>query len=124
MRPLVLFTALVVASVAASGAMAGKPATQDHCFLTRDLRGRTLGADGHTLYLGVNGVDTYQVTTSDPCLAHATDSDPILVKDFGLGMICRPLDLQIIVRGNRCVIDKLTKLTPEQASALPKRLQP
>lgn len=123
MKRLVLATAVLAVAGLASAAAAG-PASEDHCFLTRDLRGHTVGTDGHTLYLGVNGVDTYQVTTSDACAAHATGSDPIVIKDRGLGKICRPLDLEIVVRGNHCVIDKLTRLTPQEANALPKRLQP
>jgi hypothetical protein len=123
MKLLVLAATAALAGASAFGAMAG-PASQDSCFLTRDLRGHTVGTDGHTLYLGVNGVDTYQVTTSDNCLAHATGSDPIGIHDRGLGKICNPLDLELSARGGRCIIAKLTKLTPAEASALPKRLQP
>jgi hypothetical protein len=123
MMRLVLAAALGL-SITAQAAAAAQPASQDSCFLTHDLRGHTVGTDGHTLYFNVNGVDTYQVTTSDPCAAHATGSDPVILKDRGLGKICHPLDLELTVRGNHCIIEKLTKLTPAEASALPKRLQP
>ncbi len=125
MRRLILaaLAGSAVALASAFGASA-KPASEDPCFLTRDLRGHTVGTDGHTLYFNVNGRDTYQVTTSNSCLAHATASDELLLKDFGLGKICRPLDLELIMRGSRCTIDKLTKLSPTAAAALPKKLQP
>ncbi|MBS0362923.1 MAG: hypothetical protein JSR98_16215 [Proteobacteria bacterium] len=122
MRRLVL-AAVAAAVLGASGAQA-QPAAKDQCILTRLLQGHTVGTDGHTLYFGANGTDVYQVTTGGPCLAHATASDSIVLRDFGQGKICKPLDLELTVRGTRCVVDKLTKLTPEQISALPKRLQP
>ena len=125
MRSLVL--AALAGSALAIGvglAATAKPASEDSCFLTRDLRNHTVGTDGHTLYFGVNGRDTYQATTNGACLAHATGSDPIVLQDRGLGKICKPHDIDVIVRGNHCFIDKLTKLTPEEASALPKKLQP
>lgn len=126
MGRLVLAALTVLAAsgaVATSGARA-EPASKDQCFLTRLLQGHTIGTDGHTMYLGVNGTEVYQVTTSGPCLAHATGSDPVILRDRGLGKICHPLDLELTVRGMQCGIDRLTKLTPQEISALPKRLQP
>jgi hypothetical protein len=118
---------LVLAAIAGSAMAFGAaalPVADDPCFLTRDLRGHTVGTDGHTLYFNVNGRDTYRVTTNSSCLAHATASDTLLLKDRGLGKICRSLDLELIIRGNHCVVDNLTKLTPAEAIALPKKLQP
>jgi hypothetical protein len=117
---------LVLASLAgalvAFGA-AAQPKADDQCFLTRDLRGHTVG-DDHTLYFDVNGRSIYRVETTNGCLTAATRSDPIILRDRGLGKICNPLDLELSVRGNRCIIGKLARLTPAEASALPKRLQP
>ncbi|HEX2817885.1 MAG TPA: hypothetical protein VHN39_15945 [Phenylobacterium sp.] len=128
MKPLVLVSLTALASAMAALAMASaaaaRPASEDTCFLTRDLRGHTVGTDGHTLYLGVNGTDVYQVTTSNNCLTHLTGSDPIVLKDRGLGKICNPMDLELRARGTQCFIGKLTKMTSAEASALPKRLQP
>jgi hypothetical protein len=107
-----------------ASAASAKPASQDDCFLTRDLRGHTVGTDGHTLYFDVNGTAVYQVTTTNNCLSNVTGSDTLILRDRGLGKICHPLDLDIRVRGTQCLIASLSKLTPEAAKALPKRLQP
>lgn len=119
---------LVLTGVAAAALLAGAPAgaqpAQDQCLLTRLLQGHTVAGDGHTMYLGANGTDVYQVTTGGPCLAHATASDTVILRDRGLGKICRPVDLDLSVRGTRCVVDKFVKLTPAEVAALPKRLQP
>ncbi|HEV7383412.1 MAG TPA: hypothetical protein VGN89_00935 [Phenylobacterium sp.] len=125
MKRLVL-SVLALGALASAGALTAtaKPASQDACFLTRDLRGHTVGRDGHTLYFDVNGTNVYRVTTRDNCLAGLTGSDPIVLQDRGLGKICNPLDLDIRARGNQCIIADLTRLSPAEAQALPKRLQP
>ena len=53
-----------------------------------------------------------------------TRSDTLVLRDRGLGKICNPLDLDIRARGNQCIIANLTRLSPAEAQALPKRLQP
>lgn len=93
------------------------------CFLTQDLRSHTVGGKD-TIYLNVDGVDTYEVKTDEACLAHATPHEPIVVRDLGLGTICHAHDLEIIVRGSRCHIAGMTKLTQAAAAALPKAVQP
>ena len=93
------------------------------CFLTQDLRSHVV-AGKDTIYLNVLGTDTYQLTTDEACLAHATSHEPMVVKDFGLGTICHKQDLEVIVRGSHCHIASITKLSPAEASAIPKALQP
>ncbi len=93
------------------------------CFLTQDLRSHTV-AGKDTVYLNVNGVDTYEVKTDGVCLAHATTNEPMVVKDLGLGTICHAHDLEIVVRGSHCQISSMTKLTQAAAAAIPKALQP
>jgi len=125
MKRLVL-SVLALGALASAGAVTAvaKPASEDSCFLTRDLRGHTVGTDGHTLYFDVNGAAVYRVTTRDNCLSGLTRSDPLVLRDRGLGKICNPLDLEIRARGNPCNIADLTRLSPAEANALPKRLQP
>jgi hypothetical protein len=123
MKGLILVATAALAAAPAFVASA-RPASQDACFLTRDLRGHTVGTDGHTLYFDVNGTAIYRVTTTDGCLAGLTGSDPLVLRDRGLGKICNPLDLEIRARGNQCIIGSLTRLSPAEAQALPKRLQP
>lgn len=128
MQRLVL-AAFAAAALSAGGAMSatdaqGQPAAKDQCLLTHLLQGHTVGTDGHTAYFGANGTDVYRVVTSNDCLVHATASDPIILRDRGLGKICHPLDLELTVRGSRCIISSFTKLAPQEISALPKRLQP
>jgi hypothetical protein len=122
MKRLVLISlAALSCASAASAQPAPKPAEQ--CFRTRDLRNHSVGGD-HTLYFDVGGRSVYRIETSDNCLAAATSSDPIVLQDRGSGQICNPLDLDISVRGARCIISSITRLTPQEAAALPRRVRP
>ena len=121
-----LISAAVVGLAAASAfaATAAEPAAKQSCFWTRDLRNHTV-ADDHTLYFDVGGRAVYRVTTSDNCLAGTVSSDPIVLRQRGAsGQICRPLDLDLSVRGARCIVSSLTKLTPEEKAALPRKVRP
>jgi hypothetical protein len=116
--------------VCAAGALlvalpaAAQPKPENSCFWTRDLRNHTVGGE-HILYFDVGGRSVYRVDTSDNCLAGATSSDPIvMVNRTGSGQICNKMDLDISVRGARCIVSNMTKLTPAEAAALPKKMKP
>ncbi len=116
--------------IAAAGALlialpaAAQPKAENTCFWTRDLRNHTVGGD-HVLYFDVGGRAVYKVETSDNCLAGASSSDPIvMVNRGGSGQICNKMDLDISVRGARCIVSNMTKLSPAEAAALPKKIKP
>ena len=103
---------------------AAQPKAENSCFWTRDLRNHTVGGE-HVLYFDVGGRSVYKVETSDNCLAGATSSDPIvMVNRGGSGQICNKMDLDISVRGARCIVSNMTKLSPAEAAALPKKIKP
>jgi len=115
--------ALAGAMVLALPAQA-QPKDDLSCFLTRDIRNHTV-ADDKTMYFDLNGRATYRVNMSNTCLAGSTSSDPYVLRDrAGMGRICHKLDFDVSVRGIRCIVDSVVKLTPEEAAALPKRVRP
>ena len=94
------------------------------CFLRSDLRNHTVG-DAHTLYQEVSGQGVYRIVMSNACLAGAVSSDPIVLRDqAGMGRICKPIELDVSVRGTHCIAQSLTRLTPAEAAALPKKVRP
>ena len=117
--------ALIGAASAVALALPAQAAKDDGtCFLTSDMRNHTVG-DDHTLYFDVNGRSVWRAEMSNNCLAGSTSSDPIILRDrVGTGQICRPLDLDVGIRGTRCIVKSLTKLTPAEVAALPKKLRP
>ena len=117
--PAAAVAALLIALPAAAHQEDGKT-----CFWTRDLRNHTVDGD-HVIYFDVGGRSVYRVDTSDNCLSGTTSSDPIvLLNRTGSGQICTKLDLNISVRGTRCIVSNMTRLTPAEVAALPKRMKP
>lgn len=119
-----------VAAVAPAPADAFVPGqlAPGQCFRTRDIRNHTVG-DDHTLYLDVSGRDVYRVEMRASCLAGATSSDPLVMRQPpGSPIVCRPIDLDILVdRGgftSPCIVGGIDRLTPEQVAALPPRIRP
>jgi hypothetical protein len=101
-----------------------QPHTDGACFWTRDLRNHTV-ADSHTLYFNLAGRDVYRVETSDSCLAGMSSTDPIVLRDrASTGQICSKNDLDISARGARCIISGMTRLTPDEVAAIPRRVRP
>ncbi len=122
---LVAKSALALAGVMALALpAAASPTDNIGCFLTRDIRNHTV-ADDKTMYIDVGGRSVYRVNMSNNCLAGSTSSDPYTLNDRGsMGRICHKLDFDVAVRGNRCIVDSVVKLTPAEAAALPKRVRP
>ena len=115
---------LIGAAGAAILALPAQAADDGGCFWTRDMRNHTVG-DDHTLYLDVNGRSVWRAEMTNNCLAGAVSSDPIVLRDRGgMGRICKKIDLDVGVHGTRCIVGSLTKLTPEEAAALPKKVRP
>jgi len=104
----------------------GTGLSNGQCILSRDIRNHTI-ADDHNLLFDVNG-QVYRMTVSNNCLAAAVDSDPLLIRQQGSIRICKPIDLDVsIAKGaapSPCIVDSISRLTPEQVAALPKKLKP
>ena len=98
-------------------------AAEDSCLRPEWLRNHTVG-DDHTLYFDYNGTAVYRLTMSDNCLAAVTSSDPIVLKSLGMGLICKPIDWDVSVRGAHCIVSSVTKLKPAEVAALPKGKRP
>jgi hypothetical protein len=117
-----LACAAVAYSAAAQTPAPSKP--ESACFRTRDLRNHTVEGD-KTLYFDLSGRSVYRVETSGGCLAGVTSTDPIVMSNqTGTGLICNKMDLNISVRGARCIITSLSKMTPQEVAAMPKGVRP
>ena len=113
--------AAVAFSAAAQTPAPAKP--QSSCFRTSQLRNHTLS--DKTIYFDVNGQSVYRFETSGGCLAGVNSTDPIVMSNqTGTGLICNKMDLNISVRGARCIVASMTKLTPEEVAAIPRRVRP
>lgn len=100
------------------------------CFRTADIRNHTMG-DDRTLYVDVSGRGVYRIGMTGACLAGATSSDPLIMRQPpGSPIACSPIDLDISVSkgggsfSTPCIVDSIVRLTPAEVDALPPRLRP
>lgn len=118
-------TQTAAAGVAASDAAATAGRA---CFRLQDIRNHRI-ADPRTLYLDVAGREVYRLDMTGACMAAAMRDDPIITSTpGGSGIVCRPIELDLKVRTtgftNPCIIGNITRLTPQEAAALPADIRP
>ncbi|HLZ75092.1 DUF6491 family protein [Phenylobacterium sp.] len=102
--------------------VAAKPAPE--CFFVRDIRNQTIGGN-HVIYFNVRNRETYRIDVSGPCLAAAGPSDRVSVDSHGAGgQVCGKLDLEVRVLGGRCIVENVSKMTPQEVAAMPRRSDP
>jgi hypothetical protein len=121
-----LATVLLLAAGAAQAADAAKPKASRACFYTRNVSSWS-AADDKTVYVRVGVKDIYRLDLLGPC----PDIDwnwSIALESHGSSWICSPLDATIIAKSpigpQRCPVREVTKLTPQEAAALPKKQKP
>jgi hypothetical protein len=115
----------LVLSLSAGAAMAQ---SSQNCFRMTQLQ--STRADGDKRIYARVGVNTYyRIDLAHRCssLPYTTDG-LVLTPAGGKDLICTPLDLDLKVndRGalESCFIQSITRLTPEEAAAIPKRSKP
>jgi hypothetical protein len=128
MKSGILGGALAAALVSLAGAASAAPTApkQDNCFLSSNWSGWH-APDDKTLYLRVNLHDIYRVDLSSGSPMLKWPDSHLVSIMRGSSYICSPLDLQLSVAqygsgGREFLIAKsITKLTPEQVAAIPKK---
>lgn len=102
--------------------------TRAPCFFRRDWRGGfRVTPDARTIYIRVSG----SVYRLDMAGSYSLLKDPfaVLSNRDSSSTICTPLDFRLTV-SNRTgakqspIVKRMTRLTPEQVAALPKKLRP
>lgn len=129
-EPVLLAAALALGALAAlpAGAAEKKPAAK--CFAPEQITSHKVG-DARTLFFKAGG-GVYRVDMTNNCLGGVTNTDPLTIAKSAsaAGGVCAAEDLDIRAElgggglPSHCRIDKLTRLTPAQVSALPKDQQP
>ena len=115
--------ALGLAGVAHADAPPAKP--KPSCFFSRDWAGWH-APNKDTIYFRVHVRDIYQVDLSAGGSQLLTWPDSHLINEIrGTDSICSPIDLDLRVANDHVVIPlfikSITKLTPEQVAAIPKK---
>jgi hypothetical protein len=99
------------------------------CFFSRDFQ-QWRSPDPNTIYIRVGVNRFYRLDLSAPC-PPLQFPDVHLVSVFhGSDTICAPIDWDLRVSQfpqgitEQCIVKSMTRLTPEQVSAIPSRFRP
>jgi hypothetical protein len=120
---------LALASLALALSATALSAHAADCFRTGQIRNHTV-VDNSTALINVDDRSVYRVVTSGNCFAGATTSDPLVMRSPpGSTMVCKPIDMDLGVKvgggpTRRCIVGSITRLTPDEVAALPKKLKP
>lgn len=127
--PVLIATAAAAALGFAAPALAAttpaKPNTTGNCFQAHDWEDWR-GSDPNTIYVRVHVRDFYKIELSAGSNM-VTDPTNHLITDIrGSNWICSPLDLDMKISDGHGVVvpliaKSITKLTPEQVAAIPKK---
>ncbi len=131
-------TPILIAAVAVLGLAGAAHAAADQadapaatprmpCFFSRDWSGWR-SPDPKTIYLRVRVNEIYQVDLSFGSSLLTWPDSHLINEVRGTDSVCSPIDLDLKVASDHVVeplfIRSITKLTPEQAAAIPKKYRP
>lgn len=98
------------------------------CFWANQVNSWTASDDEKTAYLKVGVNDVYKAELFGRCQDLDTTQTIGLQSRSGGNSICDGLDVVLIVESalgpQRCMVTRMSKLTPEEIAALPPKLKP
>ena len=122
-----LIAALMGLAAAAGSGVAAQAATANACFYSRDITNWRAVGDKQ-VNLEINSRDVYRLDLATPCSQLAFAHQTLILDARGAGgPVCANSLADIIVPhqgGLRCPVQTITKLSKEEAKALPKKEQP
>ena len=127
-----LAAGVVAASATLGGAASAAPAADTNgrnCFTVNDWHGWS-SPSPDVLYLAVNFRDVYKAELAQPVEGLNLVDTVVISDETGLRSICNAVDLHLIMThrggGSRrgLIVKSLTKLTPEEIAAIPKKYRP
>lgn len=95
----------------------------DACFSGERIQNHKI-ADARTLYLETDRRGVFRVTMANGCLTSATTGEQLGLRHFGKSRVCKPADLDLSVRGRRCVAQSIVRMSPAEVAALPAKHRP
>jgi hypothetical protein len=121
---------LLAATLSSAQAQPAGGARSGQCFSSKDWSGWKASADSRTLYIRVEPGGVYRLDLSYACPdLHNIDAKLINRAHEGDSNVCSPLDLDLTVitppaEVSPCMVKTITRLSRDQAAALPKEMRP
>ncbi len=126
---ILLCAGLLVSGITAAPALADSAnSSTQNCFASRDWAGwKSPSPD--VIYIRVRGRDIYRLDLAGSVPSLDWPDEHLVSKMVGSDYVCSPLDLQLELsdgHGMRepVIVRALTKLTPEEAAAIPPKFRP
>jgi hypothetical protein len=124
-------TRILIAAAAAlslaGGAHAATSNVTGNCFLTNDWQSWR-GSDPNTIILRVHVHDFYRLDLSSGSNMVTDPSNHLISQVRGSPWICGPLDLDLKISDGHIseplIVKAITRLTPDQVAAIPKKVLP
>ena len=118
--------AVALLSLAASAASAATPGRS--CFQMTQLQGTRADGD-QRIYARVGVKEIYRIDLAHRCSSLLSQEGIVLTPTGGNNLICTPLDVDLRARdlggsSTPCMIKSISRLTPEEAAALPAKVKP
>ncbi|MGH6875872.1 MAG: DUF6491 family protein [Rhizomicrobium sp.] len=129
MRALLLALLGLAIGSAPAAAQSG-PAPQRSCFLITEMRGWK-APDDKTIYIRVNLHKIYRLDLAAACPLLTMPESHLITKTRGPDLVCSAIDWDLAVAQpppagmpEPCIVKQMTRLTPEQAAAIPPKFKP
>ncbi len=129
-RVIGLIATFVLFGTVAASAQPNAAATGSQCFFIRNFEGWK-APDAKTIYIRVDPHDYYRLDLSASCPALLWPDSHLITKWRGSSSVCSPLDWDLKVAQSPpggmvepCIVKAMTKLTPAEADAIPKKFKP
>ncbi len=119
-------------ATAAEDNAAAKPRDQaSQCFYINQFQ-QWKDVDDKTIYIRVNLNDYYRLDMSASCPELTYPNPHLITRTIGPETVCTALDWDLRVADGTgpgsfavpCIVSKMTKLTPSEAAAIPKKFKP
>lgn len=121
---------LLAGAVAAQPAAAADQSKVNQCFYSNQFEGFR-AIDDHAFYMRVNINDIYRIDLAQSCPELTYPDVRLDTVVRGSSLICGPLDWDLRVAQNGpggistpCIVSGQTRLTKEEAAAIPRKLRP
>jgi hypothetical protein len=119
---------VLAAGTALLTGVAQAQAPKNQCFLVSQFENWRGGGD-RTMYIRVSGNQFYRLEMANNC-SELTAPGVMLINKFHGSSVCSPLDWDIRVKevpggiSTPCIVKTMTRLSPDEVAALPKKQKP
>lgn len=124
-------SALALTATTAASARAAEDRKPNQCFFVNQFQ-QWRDLDDKTIYIRVNLHDYYRLDMAGSCPELTFPNSHLITRTVGPDTVCSAIDWDLRVANGTgpgsfavpCIVKSMTKLTPDEAAAIPKKYKP